>query len=77
MMTIPALVQHTGSLTWLGVTQVGANAATAFYLVVAARHVYGGTWLTNVAKALGVVVLYLTLWSITSLSAALWASRTA
>jgi hypothetical protein len=77
MMTIPALVQYTGSLTWLGVTQVGANAATAVYLVVAARHVYGGTWLTNMAKALGVVALYLTLWSITSLSAAIWASRAA
>jgi hypothetical protein len=76
MMTIPVLAQYTGSLTWLGITQVGAYVATAIYLVVAARHVYGGSWLTNAAKALGVVVLYLSLWSITSLSAALWASRT-
>jgi hypothetical protein len=77
MMTIPALVQHTGSLTWLGITQVGANVATAIYLVAAAHRVYGGTWLANVAKSVGVVVLYLTLWSITSLSAAIWASRAA
>jgi hypothetical protein len=77
MMTIPAIVQYTGSLTWLAVTQVGAYVATAVYLVVAAHHVYGGSWLTNVAKALGVLLLYLSLWSITSVSAALWASRSA
>ena len=77
MLTIPAIVQYTGSITWLAVAQACAYVTTAVYLVVAARRVYGGGWLTNLAKALGVAVLYLSIWSITSVSAALWVSRTA
>ena len=77
VMTVPAIVQYTGSLTWLGITQAGAYVATAVYLVVAARRVYGGGWIKNVAKALGVLVLYLSIWSITSLCAGLWVSRAA
>ncbi|HEX2340291.1 MAG TPA: hypothetical protein VHI98_07420 [Vicinamibacterales bacterium] len=53
MLTIPAIVQYTGSITWLGVTNVCAQVAIAAYLVVAARRVYGGGWPENLAKALG------------------------
>ena len=77
MMTVPALVLYTGSLTGFGAAQAFAYVSTAVYLVVAARRVYGGGWLKNLAKALGVVVLYLAIWSITSVSAGLWVSRTA
>jgi hypothetical protein len=76
MMAIPAIAQYTGSITWLAVTQAGAYVATAVYLVVAARRVYGGGWLEHIAKALGVGVIYLSIWSITGVSAGLWVSRT-
>jgi hypothetical protein len=76
MMTIPAFAQYTRSITWLGVAQVAAYAATAVYLVLAARRVYQHSWLMTLAKALAVLVLYLSIWSLTSLSASLWASRT-
>jgi hypothetical protein len=77
MMTMPVIVQYTGSITGLAVTQACAYMTTAVYLVVAARRVYGGGWLENFAKALGVVVLYVSIWSITGVSAGLWVSRTA
>ena len=76
MMAIPAIAQYTGSITWLAVTQACAYVATAVYLVMAARRVYRGGWLENIAKALGVAVLYVSIWSITGVSAGLWVSRT-
>ena len=76
-MTIPVIVQYSGRLTLLALMQGAAYVATAVYLVIAARRVYGGGWLANAAKALAVLIIYLGLWGITSVSAALWVSRTA
>jgi hypothetical protein len=47
------------------------------YGVVAQRRVYGGSWLMTGAKALGVAVIYGTLWSVAVLAVTLWASRSA
>jgi hypothetical protein len=38
--------------------------------------VYGGTWLATGAKAIGVAVIYGTLWSVAVLAVTVWASRT-
>lgn len=57
------------------VAQIAAAIAIAVYSVIALRNVYGGSWLTAVLKTIAVSVLYVTLWSITSLAVTLWVSR--
>ena len=56
-------------------SQIVALAAIAVYMVIAQRRVYGGSWVANTAKGLGIGVIYICLWGFLSMLAALWAVR--
>jgi hypothetical protein len=72
------VVAALGFTRWIPImiaSQIAALAAIVVYMVIAQRHVYGGSWLAGSAKALGVGVIYGALWGAVSLGAALWTVR--
>jgi hypothetical protein len=75
VLTGVALASMTQSLDVLMLAQGGAGLVIVAYTVMAQRRVYGGSWGVNILKAAGVGALYLVLWGMTSLAAALWALR--
>lgn len=75
VLTLEALALYTRSLIIVGVVQVVGTLIIVAYGIVAQRRVYEGSWLVTGAKALGVSVIYGTLWSSTVLAVTLWASR--
>jgi hypothetical protein len=77
VLTVEALPWYARSLVAAGVAQVVGTLIIVVYGVVAQRRVYGGSWLATGAKALGVAVVYGTLWALAVLAVTLWASRSA
>ena len=74
VLTLEALALYTRSLVMVGAAQITGVLVIVVYGVVAQRRVYGGSWLATGAKALGVSVIYGTLWSTIVLAVTLWAS---
>jgi Protein of unknown function (DUF3667) len=75
VLTLETFVEFTRSLPAIAVTQLVGAIVIIAYGVVAQRRVYGGTWLATGAKAIGVAVIYGTLWSAAVLAVTLWVSR--
>jgi hypothetical protein len=76
VLTLETFVEFTRSLPAIAVTEIIGAIVIVVYGVVAQRRVYGGTWLATGAKAIGVAVIYGTLWSVAVLAVTVWASRT-
>lgn len=74
VLTLEALALYTRSLVMVGVAQIIGVLIIVVYGIVAQCRVYGGSWLATGAKALGVSVIYGTLWSSVVLAVTLWAS---
>jgi len=72
---VVAVTQFSRWIPVMAAAQIAAAAAIAVYMVIAQHRVYGGSWPASLVKALGVGVLYVALWGITSIAATLWASR--
>lgn len=75
VLTLATLAYFARSVLAITVAQITAAVAIAVYGVIALRTVYGGSWRTAVLKTIAVSVLYVTLWSVTSLAVTLWVSR--
>jgi hypothetical protein len=75
VLTLETFVEYTRALPAIAVTQLIGAIVIVIYGIVAQRRVYGGSWLVTGAKALGVSVIYGTLWSSAVLAVTLWASR--
>jgi hypothetical protein len=75
VLTVEALALYTRSVVVGAAAQILGAVVILVYVVIALRRVYGGSWLATSAKALGVAVIYGSLWSITVLAVTLWVSR--
>ena len=75
VLTLETFVEYTRSLPAIVVAQLIGAVVILAYGIIAQRRVYGGSWLATAAKALGVAVIYGTMWSAAVLGVTLWASR--
>jgi hypothetical protein len=75
VLMLESVVEFTRSLPAIAAAQLLGTLVIVFYVVIALRRVYGGSWLATGAKALGVSVIYGALWSSAVLAVTLWASR--
>lgn len=72
VLTLSALAQLRQSLVVFVVSTAAAGAVIVGHAVVAQHRVYAESWIGTVLKAIAVAALYLVLWSITSIGAAMW-----
>jgi hypothetical protein len=75
VLTLEAIADFARSLPVIAVAQLAGAIVIVVYVVIALRRVYGGSWLATGAKALGVSVIYGTLWSSAVFAVTLWASQ--
>jgi hypothetical protein len=75
ILTLESVVGFTRSVVAISVVQLVGALVIVTYGVVAQRRVYGGSWLATGAKAIGVAVIYGTLWSAATIAVTFWASR--
>lgn len=75
VLTLESVAEFSRSLPAIAAAQLVGALIIVIYVVIALRRVYGGSWLTTAAKALGVSVIYGALWSSAVLAVTLWASR--
>jgi hypothetical protein len=72
LLTVSALPMFSRSVPAIASAQMAAIAWIVVYGVIAQRRVHAGSWLATGLKAIGVAVLYGTLWSVTTIVVTLW-----